>query len=256
MGSDTDRNSVSSRPSVLAFHKLTNHLTYGINNYSPRRFRQLFDFLQQRGLDLKDILVTFDDAYEHLYHQLPPLMEWYGIRPLLFVPTAFVGKENSWDFSYRLRAEKHLSETQITELADRGVRFGSHGDQHVDLSRLNEADCRSELSRSKQLLQELTGQEVNQISYPFGRYNQQVVRLAVETGYKAGYTTRYPREADSNLQQGRYPVYAFDTPPMVMSKINPGFGRELQSLGSKLIGFFARGTHHYQKLESSKRKKD
>ncbi len=247
MGSETDSHSVSPNNFVLVFHKLTNKLTFGINNYSPRRFRQLLDYLQLRGIDLSNLQLTFDDAYEHLYHQLPPLMEWYGFKPFVFVPTAFIGKDNHWDFSHRLSAERHLNAEQITSLSKRGVQFGSHGHRHIDLTRLNDSDCRLELTRSKQLLEQILGRTVDQISYPFGRINDLVTKLARESGYVTGFTTQFPIDSDNSMTRGRYPVYAFDIPKMVRSKMHPGPSQRVQRMGASLISCLARGTNLYQK---------
>ena len=241
---------------AIVFHKLTNRLTFGINNCPPNKFRRIFDYLQQHGLELADIEITFDDGYAHLAENLPPLIKWYGIRPIIFVPTAFIGRNNRWDYSSKIRKESHLNEHQIVVLSQLGVRFGSHGHTHSDLTCLDEVCCRRELERSKRILEEILGETVDTISYPFGRYNRRVLELAIESGYNYGYTMSFPSPKDSSHRLGRYPVYRFDTPSCIKAKLSPGVRRALLKTASHLIGSLSRGTIAYQKISAMARERD
>ncbi|MBI4720336.1 MAG: polysaccharide deacetylase family protein, partial [Chitinivibrionia bacterium] len=81
--------------------------------------------------DGKTLAITFDDAYEELADQLPILINTFGIKPCVFVPTAFIGRRNEWDYTRRLLPAKHLNIGQLRELAATGVEVGSHGHNHV-----------------------------------------------------------------------------------------------------------------------------
>ena len=70
-------------PNILAFHKLSSSITFGISNYTPQRFQRLLAALLRAGLrhqalsdalstaDLRTFAVTFDDGYQHLREVLP-----------------------------------------------------------------------------------------------------------------------------------------------------------------------------------------
>ena len=216
---------------VLVFHKLTDSVSFGSTNYSPKRMCKLLSSLADNGYqfvsvtelmstnDNRKIAITFDDGYAHLAAALPPLIERFKIRPTIFVPTSYVGKNNSWDFSSFLKSEPHLSCQQIEYLSEIGVDFGSHGHRHLRLSTLGNKALDSELSESKNILEEITGKPVETMSFPFGKLNQRVLTAAEKAGYKSSFTMSFPDGSDTNLSMGRVPVYFFDSPDSVLQKL-------------------------------------
>lgn len=206
---------------VLAFHSLTDKFTFGISNYSPKRFSNLLNTLCTKLPEavLNRLVITFDDGYAHLRDILPPLISKYQFSPVIFMPTAYIGKSNSWDYGGRLRRLTHLDEAGIRELHKLGAQFGSHGHEHVDLRQLSDESLKAQLKQSKDILESIIGNNVTQISYPFGRYDERVMQIAKETGFTDGFTMRFPESTDKVLTQGRYPVYACDTSGMVVQKI-------------------------------------
>jgi peptidoglycan/xylan/chitin deacetylase (PgdA/CDA1 family) len=219
---------------ILAFHKLTNQWTFGSTNYSPHRFFNLLQNLKDFGFKFnpvarvldgynpKLLAITFDDGYAHLTDTLTQLIEKFGFRPTVFVPTYYIGKENNWDYSSLIKSDRHLDFRQITELSKCGVEFGSHGHNHIDLTELGSEMLKKELLRSKDILEDLTGREVISISYPFGRFNRRIMDTAFELGYRHGYTMKFPAASDNPLNCGRIPVYFFDNSTFVRQKLNAG----------------------------------
>ena len=129
---------------TLAFHKLCPFFTWGITNYHPDNFERLLAWLIEQGYSLegstenpKSILISFDDGYAHLNDILPPLIDRYRFKPIIFMPTAFIGRDNSWDYSHAIQSLPHLERGQIQTLSNAGVSFGSHGHTHQDLTTLN-----------------------------------------------------------------------------------------------------------------------
>ena len=247
-------------PAIFTFHKVTSRFTFGSTNYSPRRLRRLLTLLVNWGYRLQSVdqalqnqtplsaAVTFDDGYNHLVDILPVLMDEYGLRPLVFVPTAFIGRPNSWDYSHRLRTEPHLDTRNIAALAARGVEFGSHGHRHVDLTRCDARALRAELTVSKSLLEDITGSPVTCISYPFGRYNQQVLEAVRESGYRKGFTMKFPEVGDSRLTIGRYGVYGYDTAASIRRRLSRGRLYRLEKWKADLTNRLSGGTSLWQRL--------
>lgn len=223
-------------PKVLTFHKLLPRFSFGSTNYSPSRFARLLADLKDRGYrfrspevispssDAKDLFVTFDDGYRHLAGVLPDLMERFGIKPLVFIPTAFIGRSNSWDYSSMVQKVSHLDRTEIRDLADAGVRFGSHGHTHSPLDLRSEGEVADELVLSRKVLEEITGQEIRYLSYPFGRYNRTVVEATRKAGYLSAFTMAFPSIDDSDFTRGRFCVYGFDSLGAVRRKLEGGRG--------------------------------
>jgi len=247
-------------PKVLAFHKVTPQFSFGATNYSPRRFERLLAFLQRKGFvfqsleasfsenEPRTLAITFDDGYQHLADVLPPLIQKYRFQPVVFLPTRYLGKTNSWDYSHLFRSTPHLDPKSVLTLAALGVQFGSHGHSHVNLCRCDEKTLRHELNYSKGVLEDLLGRKVNYISYPFGRYNQEVLEATFEVGYTRGFTMRFPEDDDMALAVGRYAVYSYDTVSSVVRKLSDGPWYKVEKWKARLTNMLSRGTVIYNRL--------
>jgi peptidoglycan/xylan/chitin deacetylase (PgdA/CDA1 family) len=85
----------------------------------------------------------------------------------------------------------YLSWSEILEMADNGIEFGSHTINHFQLSSLTLEECEAELSRSKNIIEERIGRKVRALSYPFGGrqdFNFLVERAAIEAGYDCAFS--------------------------------------------------------------------
>lgn len=76
---------------------------------------------------------------------------------------------------------------QVREMSAAGIEFGSHTVSHPILSNLDDEVLRWELSASKRVIEEQTGQRVTTLSYPVGysfAFNDQVCATARDVGYR------------------------------------------------------------------------
>lgn len=237
-------------PVVLVFHKLQASFSFGVNNYSPQRFERLLSWLELAGYDLRldgrtsgrRVVCTFDDGYQHLAEILPPIIEHFGIRPVLFVPTGWIGRPNSWDYSHWLQKTPHLERRQIRELANAGAIFGSHGHTHADLTALSSRRLQIELRHSREILSDLAAQRILAISYPFGRCNQAVLEAAEWAGYSDGFTMRWPSADDIKLAQGRMPIYGYDSLLSIQHKLGEGILNRLERVKATITHRLSAGT--------------
>ncbi len=242
MSSTPDRRDTHT-PIVLTFHKLLPAFSWGATNFSPRRFSQLLTILVDRGFDLNgQILLTFDDGYRHLLDTLPPLIERFAIRPIVFIPTAWLGRSNTWDYSRLFRDDPHLGGGEVRELFGLGVTLGSHGHSHQDLRYVPTPRLETELADSRHILEDIVGSEVRLISYPFGGVNSHVLDAVAESGYTAGYSMRFPAPGDHPLARGRMAVYGFDTPFSVLQKIEHGPLYQVERVKARLTNGLSGGT--------------
>lgn len=245
---------------TLVFHKLSPRFTFGVTNYSPTRIHRLLRSLQDRGYALKrpfdpsaddiraEILLTFDDGYHHLMDILPRLMEVFGIRPVVFVPTDYIGRENSWDYSSVFRTDRHLSEPEIRRLADMGAVIGSHGHRHCDLTSMTARALETELRESRFRLEDIVGGRISLISYPFGRVSERVLDMAKQVGYRVGYTMKYPTAEDLPLATGRIAVYGYDTTLAVLQKVAHGPLFALERLKAGITNRLSSGSELWRRL--------
>jgi peptidoglycan/xylan/chitin deacetylase (PgdA/CDA1 family) len=151
-------------------------------------------------------LITFDDGYEDNYTVGYPLLRQEGLTATIFVATDYVG---GWsDFNQHLR-RRMLSWEQLTELTEAGFEMGSHTCSHRGLDTLSPQEIRRELADSKKCLEDHLGREVMSVAYPFGAWNERIVGLAREVGYRVGFRVAMEGPG-SALAVGRRTITARD----------------------------------------------
>ncbi len=158
-------------------------------------------------------ILTFDDGCESIYLNAFPILKKYNIRVVVYIIVGSIGEKNYISQenpdAYPVRL---LSETQIKEMSDYGIEFGSHLCEHIHLTQYSPDRINHELRTSKEKLEKLLNKEVYSIAYPFGDYNSQVLMSVQEAGYTFGVTTKTgPATMSNKLELCRIPLkgYAF-----------------------------------------------
>jgi peptidoglycan/xylan/chitin deacetylase (PgdA/CDA1 family) len=145
------------------------------------RTRPLEEFLQAINegddagcrFDAREVVLTFDLDGPSWHHELAvPHLESHGFHAVFFVPTGFVGRGGS------------VTEEAIAAMAG-GIDFGSHSEYHEDLRTLQPDSLVASLSRSREFLREITGQEIQAIAAPGGRYDDSVIEAVRSAGFSA-----------------------------------------------------------------------
>jgi len=209
---------------ILAYHKVDYRRELGITNLSPERFERQISFFKESGyssfltdefpnissISLDGInmenqdyesgessnspsrffIISFDDGYEDIFIYAYPILKKYGFTAIVFLIAGYIGKFNIWDASPGPRF-RHLNWTQVQEMSKNGFLFGSHGINHNFLTRQKDNDIRYETETSKKMLEDRLGLPVQFFSYPYGNYNERVIRFVHESGYKAAFSL-YP----------------------------------------------------------------
>ncbi len=142
-------------------------------------------------------LLTFDDGYRSMRTVALPLLRRFEYPSILFVPTDFIGRRNTFDPA---EPEEALCDwDDLVELERRGVSIQSHAASHRSFSELTSAEQEEELRRSKITLEAGLGKRVEVFSYPYGDdgvsyypydndgASSQVLRRVRETLKRVGY---------------------------------------------------------------------
>ena len=74
-----------------------------------------------------------------------------------------------------------MSAEDIGKWASRGVIFGAHTRNHVDLTSVESQSAASEIRDSKADLEQLTGTPVTSFAYPYGKRNDEVESVVRDT---------------------------------------------------------------------------
>ena len=128
-------------------------------------------------LPARPIVLTFDDGYANFATVGAPLLARAGFTATTFVVSGFVGRPG------------FMSAAQVREVAALGMTVGAHTEHHVDLARVPAVLAQQEIAGSRAALQLLSGQPVTDFAYPSGQFNQQVVQLVQQAGFRDAVTT-------------------------------------------------------------------
>jgi peptidoglycan/xylan/chitin deacetylase (PgdA/CDA1 family) len=179
----------------------------------------------------KAVAITFDDAYRSIIERALPILSEAGFPATVFAPTAFIGTEEpmSWPgIDHWLDGEHEaelvpMSWEELDRLAEAGWEIGSHTRSHLRLATLDQAALDAELRESRQEIERRLGRPCQSLSYPYGDYDQRVVKAAGRAGYAAAAGTlpgRY-RPASGPLDWPRFVVVHGDDERRLRIKISP-----------------------------------
>ncbi|MCY8534113.1 polysaccharide deacetylase family protein [Bacillus vallismortis] len=160
----------------------------------------------------KCVLITFDDGYTDNYEDAYPVLKKYGMKATIFMIGKSIGRKH------------HLTEDQMKEMAQNGVSIESHTIDHLELNGLSPEQQYSEMADSKKLFDNMFHQETSMISYPVGRYNEETLKAAEETGYQMGVTTE---PGAASRDQGMYALHRVRVSPGMSGA---SFGAYIESM--------------------------
>lgn len=183
---------------VLQYHHVSTS-TPAATSVSPARFAEHMAAVKQSGYQVlslaevagalraggalpdKAVLITFDDAYDSIYHQALPVLKSYGWPFVVFVSSAPVDQKvrdmMNWD--------------QLRALAAAGAAIANHTHSHVHMVRTLagesqaqwRARLRTELLTAEARIEAETGQRHRALAYPYGEYSAPVLALVAELGF-------------------------------------------------------------------------
>jgi peptidoglycan/xylan/chitin deacetylase (PgdA/CDA1 family) len=244
---------------ILTFHKVDPAFEWGVTRVTPTLFIKLITFLKNEGytsitlsqlfdsdatLPNKPIVLTFDDSYESVYTYAYPIMESVQFIGTIFIITGYVGKFNSWDVNLGGKQFRHMNWMQIKQLADAGFEVGSHSVHHKDLTYLNASTLQSEVEQSKTIIEDKIGSSVQFISFPFGRFNRNIIDICKQVGYERGCGLWISSKIKSTepFVLKRQSFYLFDNIHNLKGKIENRFLKRIEDLKLRVVNFCSYGT--------------
>ncbi len=145
--------------------------------------------------------LTFDDALAQTAETAMPLLAERGMRASVYVATALLDQPHP-----HVEGERVMAASQVVELADAGFEIGAHTVDHPYLPSLSDDELHDQLRRSRAQLEDLIGERVASMAYPFGAVDERVARAARDAGYETACGCAGPGPWDP-MRLPREPVF-------------------------------------------------
>lgn len=179
------------------------------------------------------VAISFDDGYRSNLTVAFPIMERLGFVGTVFVPTDFPEHERpmSWHgIEQWLGTEEKaelcpLSWEDLRTLVAAGWEIGAHGCSHPDLCELSDSELQRELRASRERLEDELGRPCRSLAYPYGSYDERVLRCVRQVGYATACAVPAGRTTLGPLTYPRIGIYRMDGPLSFRVKISPAVRR-------------------------------
>jgi peptidoglycan/xylan/chitin deacetylase (PgdA/CDA1 family) len=216
---------------VLAYHSVGAYpalLPAGIAT-PPADFAAQLDWLVRSGFSAvplervasgaagpRDVAITFDDGYADNLENAVPALAARGMPATFFIPAALMGRSvRQGPVELAVMTPGEVARLAATP----GMEVGSHGDNHVSLSRLPPDALRAELEGSKRRLEEVTGRPVRFLAYPYGDFDEAAREAARRAGYQEAFTVW--TRGEGPFARLRIPVHTRDRVLLFSLKMSP-----------------------------------
>lgn len=127
------------------------------------------------------VALSFDDGWEDNHANLLPLLREEGVPATIYVAAGLTGRRNPWVAP--AGNMRFMDAGQVRDCAAAGVEIGAHTLTHPDLSLVGAEGCRREVQGSRDVLRELTGQDVASFAYPYFRVGREASAAVAEAGF-------------------------------------------------------------------------
>jgi peptidoglycan/xylan/chitin deacetylase (PgdA/CDA1 family) len=145
-------------------------------------------------LPVSAVAVTFDDGYRDFADTAWPALERRSLPGTVFVTTGALGPLNR----SLLPGAAMLTLEEIASLSAAGAGIGAHSHLHAQLDTLDSAAAVRELSRPKEIIEDVVGHEVDLFAYPYGYSSEGVRDLTRFVGYRGAFAVRNALSPDDD----------------------------------------------------------
>jgi len=192
--------------------------------YKSLDFHDLDAIFAGKAPPKKGVIITFDDGFTDNFTNAFPVLSDMKMTGTVFLVSDFLGKKGNWPESREKHPEPLLSIKQVETMKKSGISVQAHSKTHRHLARLGREELQEEIMVSAEYMLRVFGEEKTCFCYPYGDYNEEVIREVQTAGYKMAcsiergnrYTSRerfqlprLPVHLDTTIKRLRYRMSLF-----------------------------------------------
>lgn len=167
-------------------------------------------------LPSRPVVLTFDDGYVDFLDVVAPVLLEHGYPASVYAVAGMLGKTNEWVIPEGLEPAPLMDARQLREVHALGFTVGSHTVSHPRLAREETGRIVHELTDSRRMLEDVLGDRVDHLCYPYGSHDIRAIDAAAAAGYVTGTTCqRAPATSADDL---------LSLPRKAVSQGNTAFG--------------------------------
>lgn len=153
--------------------------TLAQDGYTFLTMKDLADCLDgKKKLPQKPVVITVDDGHWDVYTDILPILQKYRAKATAYVISGFI---DGSDF---------LSLSQLQAVAKSGyIEVGAHTVHHVSLKGKFGPIVTMEVTKSKQMIEEMIHMPVVSFAYPNGAFDEQAVEAVKAAGFRTSVST-------------------------------------------------------------------
>lgn len=189
------------------------------SGYTTITETELSDHLEQETpLPEKPILITFDDGYLSNYTEAFPILKRLDMKASIYVVASRIFEDSgsiageypkiSWQQAREMRGtisiQSHTWDSHSKQNNDQGQNRGlitgrMQLENGIETQKEFEGRVFEDLIAAKNAIEQNVGTQVTAISYPYGDYSTDTIRLAEKAGYKMAFTVNSGLNSQNSL---------------------------------------------------------
>ena len=169
----------------------------------------------ERGTASRTVGLTFDDGYTDFLDHAMPVLQKHGMTGTVYVVAGRLDGQNDWDDGPRLNL---LDADQVRAAAAAGHEVGSHTMRHIALAGADPRVVADEVTRSREILEDVLGGRVRGFCYPYGSFDEAAADAVRAAGYDHACVTKDYSVSD-RFTLPRFFVGQADNGPRLASKL-------------------------------------
>jgi peptidoglycan/xylan/chitin deacetylase (PgdA/CDA1 family) len=152
----------------------------------------------------KKVILTFDDCSKRLLDYAVPELVKRNMKASFYIPTANIGKFNSWNVEEGMTKLELMNESDLKELNNLGMEVGSHSHFHAKLKEASPKKVREQFFLSKEIIENIIGSKVYSFAFPYASIPSKYEEFLSSAGYEYGLSIYQPFENKYALRRFGY----------------------------------------------------